>query len=71
MTSLYKTKPILSVMTVRSLEDLGYVVNPLAADPYTLASARARSIDEASASIGWEGGETSPAIAKLRGAMLR
>ena len=71
MTSSYKTKPILSVMTVRSLEDLGYIVNPLAADPYTLSAATIRSIDEASARTGWEGGETSPAIAKLRGATLR
>jgi hypothetical protein len=34
MTSRFKTKPLLSAMTIRSLEDLGYVVNPLAADPY-------------------------------------
>jgi hypothetical protein len=38
MTATFKTKPVLSVMTIRSLEDLGYVVNPLAADPYTIPS---------------------------------
>ena len=38
MTAEFKTKPVLSIMTIRSLEDLGYVVNPLAADPYTIPS---------------------------------
>lgn len=36
MTAAFKARPVLSVMTIRSLEDLGYVVNPLAADPYTI-----------------------------------
>ncbi len=36
MTAAFKSRPVLSVMTIRSLEDLGYVVNPLAADPYTI-----------------------------------
>jgi hypothetical protein len=55
MTSLFKTKPVLSVMTIRSLEDLGYVVNPLAADPYTVISANVSAIRSSDTSgVAWE-----------------
>jgi hypothetical protein len=40
----------LSVMTIRSLEDLGYTVNPAAADPYTIPGGNIRASGDASAS---------------------
>jgi hypothetical protein len=55
MTASFKTKPVLSVMTIRSLEDLGYVVNPLAADPYTIPSDNAVSSPPGAArGVPWE-----------------
>ena len=55
MTASFKAKAALSVMTIRSLEDLGYVVNPLAADPYTIPSDNASSAGLRSVrSAGWE-----------------
>jgi hypothetical protein len=55
MTSLFKTKPVLSVITIRSLEDLGYVVNTLAADPYSVISANANAIRSSDADdVPWE-----------------
>jgi hypothetical protein len=55
MTSRFKTKPLLSAMTIRSLEDLGYVVNPLAADPYSIPAANIfsnRGVDDVTTA--WE-----------------
>ena len=58
MTASFKTKPLLSVMTIRSLEDLGYVVNPLAADPYTIPSDNGSSVRlNAARSAEWESGK--------------
>ena len=58
MTASFKAKPLLSVMTIRSLEDLGYVVNPLAADPYAIPSDNASSAAVNGArSADWESGE--------------
>jgi hypothetical protein len=54
MTSTFKVKPVLSVMTIRSLEDLGYVVNPLAADPYVIPSPDGIPETAPSRAAGWE-----------------
>lgn len=55
MTASFKAKPLLSVMTIRSMEDLGYVVNPLAADPYTIPSDNSNSVTASVAHRdGWE-----------------
>jgi hypothetical protein len=59
MTSAWKAAPRLSVMTIRSLEDLGYVVNPLAADPFQIPSANATAPSRAA---GWESTFQRPAL---------
>jgi hypothetical protein len=62
MTSSWKAAPRLSVMTIRSLEDLGYVINPLAADPFQIPSGSALVQTSSSRAAGWESTFQPPAV---------
>ena len=62
MTASFKSSPLLSVMTIRSLEDLGYVVNPLAADAYLIPSANGILQAAPSRAAGWESTFQRPAL---------
>jgi hypothetical protein len=62
MTASFKISPLLSVMTIRSLEDLGYVVNPLAADAYLIPSANGTLQTAPSRAAGWESTFQRPAL---------
>jgi hypothetical protein len=65
MTGFASNGPMpLSIMTVRSLEDLGYTINPSAADPYTIFAGSVRASPSVSplTPVGsvWERGLASP-----------
>ncbi len=62
MTASWKASPRLSVMTIRSLEDLGYVVNPLAADRFQIPSISGIMHPAPSRASGWESTFQRPAF---------
>ena len=62
MTASWKASPRLSVMTIRSLEDLGYVVNPLAADRFEIPFGNAIVQPAPSRAPGWESTFQRPAL---------
>ncbi len=62
MTASWKASPRLSVMTIRSMEDLGYIVNPLAADPFAIPFGNGIAQPAPARALGWESTFQRPGV---------